>query len=71
SESLTIKKSEATPPDDMTWSSTEENIPAEADMVKCDHCGLHILRNEAVTDGDKYFCSDEHRQQYQALSEKK
>lgn len=31
SEPLTIKKSEATPPEKMTWSDTEENIPTEAD----------------------------------------
>jgi uncharacterized membrane protein len=71
SESLTIKESQSASPEDMTWSNTEEEIPTEGDMVKCDQCGLHILRNEAISAGDKYFCSDEHRQQYQSSSEKK
>ena len=71
SEPLTIKRSQTAAPEDMTWSNTEKEIPTEGDMVKCDHCGLHIPRNEAVTAGDKYFCSDEHRQQHQASSEKK
>lgn len=71
SESLTIKKSQSTAPEDMTWANTEEKIPTEGDMVKCDQCGLHILRGEAISAGDKYFCNDEHRQQYQSSSEKK
>lgn len=71
SEPLTIKKNQSAAPEDMTWSTTEEEIPTEGDMVKCDQCGLHILRNEAVSAGDKYFCSDEHRQQYLSSSEKK
>lgn len=29
-------------------------------MVKCLHCGLHIPENEAITQGDKHFCSIEH-----------
>lgn len=71
SESLTIKESQSASPEDMTWSNTEEEISTEGDMVKCSQCGLHILRNEAVSTGDKYFCSDEHRQQYQSSNEKK
>jgi hypothetical protein len=71
SEPLTIKKSQPTAPEDVTWPSTKEEILTEGDMVKCDQCGLHILRDEAVSAGDKYFCSDEHRQQYQSSSEKK
>ncbi len=71
SESLTIKESQSASPEDMTWTNTEEEISTEGDMVKCSQCGLHILRNEAVSIGDKYFCSDEHRQQYQSSNEKK
>ena len=69
--SLTIKESQSASPEDMTWTNTEEEISTEGDMVKCSQCGLHILRNEAVSIGDKYFCSDEHRQQYQSSNEKK
>ena len=35
------------------------------DMVECAHCGVHLPENEAIQDGDKYFCSESHRQQSQ------
>ena len=35
--------------------------PAVAKMVACAHCGVHIPESEAIHDGDKYFCSEEHR----------
>lgn len=71
SEPLTIKKRQSAAPGDVTWSSPEEEILTEGDMVKCSYCGMHILRNEAISAGDKYFCNDEHRQQYQSSSDKK
>ena len=30
-------------------------------MVRCDHCGLHIPELEAIQDRDKFFCSAEHQ----------
>ncbi len=71
SEPLAIKKNQPAAPEDITWPTTEEEIPTEGDMVKCGQCGLHIPRNEAVSVEDKHFCSDEHRQQYQSSSERK
>ncbi len=35
-------------------------------MVRCAHCGLHVPETEAVQDGGRFFCSNEHR-----LEEKK
>ncbi|MDE2260662.1 MAG: hypothetical protein KGK17_10120 [Betaproteobacteria bacterium] len=32
------------------------------DTVRCAHCGVYVLRSEAVTDGSVYYCSDGHRQ---------
>jgi|GEM_PF-1467674 len=29
-------------------------------MVKCKQCGLHILEQEAIRNGDSYYCSHEH-----------
>jgi uncharacterized protein len=29
-------------------------------MVRCEHCGLHIVENEALEDNRQYFCSNEH-----------
>ena len=34
---------------------------ASEKMVICCHCGLYLPQNEAVADGDKFYCSDEHR----------
>ncbi len=30
-------------------------------MVRCSHCGLYLPLGEAVRDGERYFCSAEHR----------
>jgi len=29
-------------------------------MVQCQHCGLHILEQEAIQDDKNYYCSQEH-----------
>lgn len=29
-------------------------------MVRCEHCGLHIVEKEALEDNRQYFCSSEH-----------
>ncbi|MBI5782369.1 MAG: hypothetical protein HZA69_01350 [Gammaproteobacteria bacterium] len=53
---LTIVKralaSRRTPPTDK---------PVVARMVACAHCGVHIPESEAVRDGDKYYCCEEHQ----------
>jgi len=30
------------------------------DMVSCDKCGIHLPASEALKNGDKFFCSQEH-----------
>ena len=30
-------------------------------MVECANCGLNVPRSEAIADGARWFCSDEHR----------
>ena len=30
------------------------------DMVSCETCGIHVPIEEALKDGDKYFCSKHH-----------
>ena len=30
-------------------------------MVECAHCGLHLPENEAIRDGEQFFCSKQHR----------
>lgn len=29
-------------------------------LVQCEHCGLHILQNEAVEHESHFYCSQEH-----------
>ncbi|MTI64650.1 PP0621 family protein [Methylophaga sp.] len=29
-------------------------------MVRCEHCGLHIIETEALEDNRQFFCSHEH-----------
>ena len=29
-------------------------------MVRCEHCGLHIVEKEALQDNRQYFCSTDH-----------
>lgn len=29
-------------------------------MVKCEHCGLHILEQEAIQSDNNFYCSQEH-----------
>jgi uncharacterized protein len=37
-----------------------ETLAGEA-MVTCAHCGVHLPRSEAATDGPRFYCSEDHR----------
>ena len=30
-------------------------------MVRCSHCGLNVPKSEALADGERWFCSENHR----------
>ena len=30
-------------------------------MVRCAHCGLNLPMQEAIREGERYYCSEEHR----------
>lgn len=34
-------------------------------MVACRHCQLHVPVSEAIEDGDEFFCSQQHRLEWQ------
>lgn len=34
-------------------------------VVRCQHCGLHIPKQEALQSDNKYYCSQEHRRLHQ------
>jgi uncharacterized protein len=36
------------------------NVP-RLPMVSCATCGLHVPRNEALTQDDRFYCCEEHR----------
>jgi uncharacterized protein len=46
-------------------SSSEKRPPEKkplTDMVKCDYCGVHLPVNEAIKDGEHFYCSAEHKE---------
>ncbi len=34
------------------------------DMVRCEHCGVHLPRSESHASGGKVFCSEDHVNQH-------
>lgn len=34
--------------------------PQVENMVRCAHCGLNLPVHEAIHEGDRYYCSEEH-----------
>ena len=41
--------------------SENRKIAAPTAIVRCEHCQVHVPRDEAIEVDGKYFCSDEHR----------
>ena len=42
----------------------QSKIAEARDILKCEHCGLHIPKNEAIRQGDRVFCSLEHARRH-------
>jgi len=36
------------------------SISSSEKMEQCQHCGLHIPKQEAIQEGQSYYCSQEH-----------
>ena len=36
-------------------------IVAASEMVRCEHCGLHLPLGNAIRDGTQWYCSREHQ----------
>jgi uncharacterized protein len=34
---------------------------AAQDMIACAHCGVHLPRGDALLEGERVYCSDDHR----------
>ena len=43
---------------------TELLTDTAEEMVCCEHCGTHVQEDQSVAMDGKFFCSDEHYQQY-------
>lgn len=37
---------------------------SEEDMVRCEHCGVHLPRSESVTTRGIHFCSADHQRRH-------
>ena len=37
-------------------------------MVRCEVCGVHLPKRDAVQENGRYFCCDEHRRQHDKAS---
>lgn len=48
--------------------NTENKTLKLSETVPCAQCNLSVPRNEAIEDQEQFFCSEEHRQQYQAAN---
>lgn len=46
-------------------SEPRPRVLEERDTVRCDHCGVHLPREDAVAAGGAYFCSEKHRIEHQ------
>ena len=38
----------------------ERTPPVHGELVSCAHCGVHLPRSEARTEGERLYCSEEH-----------
>lgn len=52
------------------WASRPAGVqkdtrPEVESMVRCQHCGLHIPKQEAIRSDNYYYCSQEHLQLHQ------
>lgn len=41
----------------------ERQIKSSVDMVRCEVCGTHVPKPEALAKNDRYYCSKQHRDQ--------
>lgn len=40
---------------------TKKKLPESTPMVRCEQCGVHLPRQDAISADGKYYCNDEHR----------
>lgn len=43
----------------------QQSHSKETSMVRCQHCGLHLLPEEAIRSEQQYFCCQEHLEAFQ------
>tara|TARA_R100001163_G_C5037988_1_gene176790 strand:- start:964 stop:1203 length:240 start_codon:yes stop_codon:yes gene_type:complete len=40
----------------------QKKIPVREKIVKCEYCTTHIPEDEAIADGEIWFCKQEHKE---------
>ncbi len=40
--------------------SSRRDEPKTEKMVRCQHCGIHVLEKESYRRGDHFYCSQSH-----------
>jgi len=50
----------------LLFKSYRKDVPQDEakgveDMVRCEHCGVHLPVSESIRDGERIFCSASHR----------
>jgi uncharacterized protein len=41
---------------------------ADENMVRCEHCGIHLPRSESVTTHGTFYCTSEHQREHEGRS---
>lgn len=41
-------------------SGGQRNKRLPGEMVQCKHCGVYLPEQEAIRDGERFYCSNEH-----------
>lgn len=55
-----LRLSQSRPP--ASGATRDPAAPPAEPMVRCAHCGVHLPRGDALPRGERYYCSEEHRQ---------
>lgn len=46
--------------------SDKVKIPVREKMVKCEYCSIHLPQDEAIAEGEHWFCKPEHKRLFKS-----
>ena len=41
-------------------------VKSSEDMVRCEHCGVHLPRSESITTQGQFYCTPEHQREHKS-----